>query len=204
MERVLVYLDGFNLYFGMREAGFDYCRWLDVKKLAANLSKPNQQIVGVKYFTSRVSNNPSKQKRQTTYLEALEALGIDIIFGHYQNNVTECKSCGHSWQDSKEKMTDVNIATHMIVDAYQDKYDVAILISGDSDLVPPIRAIHSNFPKKSVFVAFPPKRHNVTVANAAKGSMIIGRKKLVDSQLPDEVQKPGGFILRKPTEWLTN
>ena len=188
----------------MREAGFDYCRWLDVKKLAANLSKPNQQIVGVKYFTSRVSNNPSKQKRQTTYLEALETLGIDIIYGHYQNNVTECKSCGHSWQDSKEKMTDVNIATHMIVDAYQDKYDVAILISGDSDLVPPIRAIHNNFPKKSVFVAFPPKRHNVTVANAAKGSMIIGRKKLVDSQLPDEVQKPGGFILRKPTEWLTN
>lgn len=100
-------------------------------------------------------------------------------------------------------MTDVNIATNIIVDAYKDNYDMALLISGDSDLVPPIRAVHENFPKKSIFVAFPPKRHNVTVANAAKGSMIIGRKKLVDSQLPDSITKRDGFILKKPSEWTT-
>ena len=201
MERVLVYIDGFNLYFGMVEAGFDHCRWLNVQRLAENLLKPTQQIVGVKYFTSRVSNNPSKQKRQSTYIEALETFDVDVIYGHYQNNISDCKRCGHSWQDPKEKMTDVNIATNMIIDAYKDKYDMALLISGDSDLVPPIRAVHENFPKKNVFVAFPPKRHNVTVANAAKGSMIIGRKKLVDSQLPDSVSKRDGFILKKPSEW---
>ena len=44
-------------------------------------------------------------------------------------------------------MTDVNIATQMIIDAYQDKYDTAMLISGDSDLVPPIKAINENFKK---------------------------------------------------------
>lgn len=37
IERVIVYIDGFNLYFGMREAGFDQCRWLNVLKLAENL-----------------------------------------------------------------------------------------------------------------------------------------------------------------------
>jgi len=99
-------------------------------------------------------------------------------------------------------MTDVNIATQMIIDAYKDNYDMAMLISGDSDLVPPMKAIHENFNNKRVFVAFPPKRHNSSVSLAAKGSLIIGRKKLVDSQFPDEVQKRGGFKLRKPSDWI--
>jgi uncharacterized LabA/DUF88 family protein len=99
-------------------------------------------------------------------------------------------------------MTDVNIATQMLLDAYQDKFDMAMLISGDSDLVPPIRAIHEMFNKKRVFVAFPPKRHNSSVALNAKGSMTIGRKKLIDSQFELEVRKKDGFILRKPKEWM--
>ena len=75
-ERVQVYVDGFNLYFGMLEAGYDYCKWLNLKLLATNLLKPNQELVCVKYFTSRVSNNPDKQKRQATYIEALESEGV--------------------------------------------------------------------------------------------------------------------------------
>jgi len=201
MERVFVYIDGFNLYFGMMEAGYDKSRWLNVAQLAQNLLKPTQEIVAVKYFTSRVSNNPNKQKRQTIYLEALEAQGVEIIYGHYQSNSIECNRCGHIWMDQKEKMTDVNIATHLIVDAYQDRYDMAMLISGDSDLVPPIKAVHTLFNQKRVFVSFPPKRHNQTVAAAAKGSLIIGRKKLADSQLPPVVIKRDGYTLVKPIEW---
>ena len=52
-------------------------------------------------------------------------------------------------------MTDVNIATQILIDAYQDNFDMAMLISGDSDLVPPIKAVHELFPKKRVFVTFP-------------------------------------------------
>lgn len=201
MERVLVYIDGFNLYFGMMEAGYDKSRWLNVAQLAQNLLKPTQEIVAVKYFTSRVSNNPNKQKRQTIYLEALETRGVEIIYGHYQSNSIECNRCGHIWMDQKEKMTDVNIATHLIVDAYQDRYDMAMLISGDSDLVPPIKAVHSLFKQKRVFVSFPPKRHNQTVAVAAKGSQTIGRKSLADSQLPATITKSDGYVLARPVEW---
>ncbi len=201
MERVFVYIDGFNLYFGMMEAGYDKSRWLNVAQLAQNLLKPTQEIVAVKYFTSRVSNNPNKQKRQTIYLEALETQGVEIIYGHYQSNSIECNRCGHIWMDQKEKMTDVNIATHLIVDAYQDRYDMAMLISGDSDLVPPIKAVHSLFKQKRVFVSFPPKRHNQTVAVAAKGSQTIGRKSLADSQLPATITKSDGYVLARPVEW---
>ena len=99
-------------------------------------------------------------------------------------------------------MTDVNIATHMLADAFTDTYDTAILISGDSDLVPPIKAVHQYFPDKAVSVFFPPERHNNTVALAAKGSMILGRKKLSSNQFSDEVEKPGGYKLKKPSEWI--
>jgi uncharacterized LabA/DUF88 family protein len=201
-ERVIVYVDGFNLYFGLLEAGFNNCKWLNINKLAGNLLQINQELIEIKYFTSRVSNNPDKQKRQTTYLEALESVGIKIFYGHYQSDKTECRKCGNIWPTYHEKMTDVNIATQILIDAFQDKYDMAMLISGDSDLVPPIRTIHELFNNKRVFVAFPPKRHNSSVALVAKGSMIIGRKKLVESLFESEVVKKDGFILRKPKEWV--
>jgi uncharacterized LabA/DUF88 family protein len=201
-ERVIVYIDGFNMYFGILEAGFLNCKWLNIRKLVSNLLKSNQELIEIKYFTSRVSNNPDKQKRQATYIEALESVGIKIFYGHYQSDKTECRQCGNIWPTYHEKMTDVNIATHIILDAYQDRYDMAMLISGDSDLVPPIKAIHENFKQKRVFVVFPPKRHNSSVALVAKGSMMIGRKKLVDSLFDEEVPKKDGFILKKPKEWI--
>jgi uncharacterized LabA/DUF88 family protein len=200
-ERVIVYIDGFNLYFGIKEAGLEQCKWLDLQLLAINLLQANQELIEVKYFTSRVCNNPDKQKRQTTYLEAIESKGIKIYYGHYQSGKIECRTCGSVWCTYNEKMTDVNIATHIIVDAYQDKYDMAMLISGDSDLVTPIKAVHEHFKNKRVFIAFPPKRHNNSMALVAKGSMTIGRKKLIDSQLPDKIAKRDGFILKKPIEW---
>ena len=200
-ERVIAYIDGFNLYFGMREAGFDQCRWLNVKKLVESLLQPNQELVGVKYYTSRVSNNPDKQKRQSTYLDALGSVDVEIFYGNYQDNNLECRRCGNVWKSAKEKMTDVNIATAIIVDAFKENYDMAMLISGDSDLTPPIKEVHNLFKNTRVFIAFPPKRHNSSMAIVAKGSLIIGRKKLVDAQFDEEVISKTGFKLKIPNEW---
>ncbi|MCB9174553.1 MAG: NYN domain-containing protein [Flavobacteriales bacterium] len=200
-ERVIVYIDGFNLYFGIREAGFDNCRWLNLKVLIENLLQSNQKLVQIKYFTSRVSNNLDKQKRQSTYIDAIETIDVKVIYGNYQDGSEECKRCGNIWRTAKEKMTDVNIATSMIIDAYKDEFDMAMLISGDSDLVPPIKSIHENFKNKRVFIAFPPKRHNSSMALVAKGSMTIGRKKLVDSQFDEEVISKTGFKLKIPSTW---
>jgi uncharacterized LabA/DUF88 family protein len=105
------------------------------------------------------------------------------------------------WRNAKEKMTDVNIATSMIIDAFQDTFDTAILITGDSDLVPPIKAIHENFKTKRVVIAFPPKRHNASMGLVAKGSFIIGRKKLIDSQFQEEVTSKSGYRLKCPDSW---
>jgi uncharacterized LabA/DUF88 family protein len=169
--------------------------------LSENIIHDKQEIIEIKYFTSRVSNNPDKQKRQSDYLEALETVNVKIYYGHYQRDKIECHVCGSVWLSYNEKMTDVNIATQMLIDAYKDKYDAAILISGDSDLVPPIKAIHEIFNNKRIIVAFPPKRNNNSVSLVAKGSFTIGRKKLAESQFEEEVEKRDGFKLKKPSTW---
>ena len=199
--RVSVYIDGFNLYFGMVEAGHTSLKWLDVMELSKSCLKAGQQLVDVKYFTSTITNNSPKEKRQRTYLDAILSKGAKIFRGKYESEIIECNSCGNSWTRHNEKMTDVNIATSLIMDAMNDDYDIAILISGDSDLVPAIKLVNEKFAPKIVTVAFPPMRSNLTVSNAAVGSYPLGRKKLKDCQLPETVISISGYKLKIPDEW---
>lgn len=200
LKRVIVYIDGFNLYFGLREK-YPYLKWLNVMELSKKLLKENQILECVKYFTARINNDPTKEKRQNSYIEVLENEGVDIIFGRYQNNTIKCKRCGTKWSSPNEKMTDVNIATSMLFDASSDSFDIAILISGDSDLTPPLNIIKQKYPEKAVIVAFPPYRHNNTIANAAKASFTLGRANLASSQFADEIKLKSGFTIIKPKEW---
>lgn len=149
-RRVNVYIDGFDLYYGMCDALKTNFKWLNVHDLAQKLLKSNQQLNDVYYFTSVIDNNTAKANRQKTYLGALSTLtGVHIIYGQYQKHTVTCNVCQHSWRNDNEKMTDVNIATQMLSDAYNDRFDTAILISGDSDLVPPLKPpmmIHNSLP----------------------------------------------------------
>jgi len=49
---------------------------------------------------------------------------------------------------SEEKGSDVNIATYLLVDAFEDDYEAAVVISNDSDLAEPIRLVRQKFKKK--------------------------------------------------------
>lgn len=199
-ERVAVYIDGFNLYFGMKDAKFEYLKWLNIKLLSENILKTGQVLVSVKYFTSRINNNQEKQKRQSMYIDALQTTNISIIYGNYQKNSITCRNCKNKWDTFNEKKTDVNIAVQILMDAYRDIYDTAILISGDSDLVPPIEIIKSDFQNKKVIVVFPPKRINISLTKVADGYLVLSRKILKISQFPNELNT-NGYTLRKPEEW---
>ncbi|MBN8853637.1 MAG: hypothetical protein BGO55_12060 [Sphingobacteriales bacterium 50-39] len=201
MKRLNVYIDGFNLYFGMVNSGLSSCKWLDVQSLAMNIKSDSHILNETKYFTSRISNNPDKQKRQNIYLEALQTTSISIMYGQFRNQPMKCTQCSYFWYDSKEKMTDVNIATSMMTDAFTDNFDVAFLISGDSDLVPPVAAIRSLFPQKEIWVVLPPGRESNALKKVASGSFVLGKKKLQQSQLPNEVTSKYGMVLKKPPSW---
>ena len=49
-NRVIVYIDGFNLYFGMVDAGIDNCKWLNIKSLIDSYITHNQELIQIKYF----------------------------------------------------------------------------------------------------------------------------------------------------------
>jgi len=202
MNRVIAYIDGFNLYFGLKEKGWRRFYWLNVQLLVQNLLKFNQELVMTKYFTARVIGSPDKQKRQSVFIEALETLpNLKIFYGKYQLNPRECPSCGSKNLVPNEKMTDVNIAVEMLLDAVNNEFDMALLLSADSDLTPPVSAIKNTFPHKRIIIAFPPKRESVELSNIAHACLRIGRANFARSLFPDKVKKADGFILQRPPTW---
>ena len=55
---------------------------------------------------------------------------------------------------TEEKGTDVNLATHLLLDAFDGECDAALVISNDSDLTEPIRQARRRF-KLTVGVVLP-------------------------------------------------
>lgn len=205
MIRVIAYVDGFNLYFGLRSKGWRRYYWLNPWVMAQNLLKPGQQLEAVKYFTARISadtGDPGKRRRQSSWLEAVETVvGVQVIYGHYLPKPLKCHSCGATWISHEEKMTDVNMAVEILRDAFDDAFDTALLISADSDLAPVLEAIRARLPAKRVIVVCPPDRQSKKLESVATATFRLGRKVLQESQLPDQYVKPGGFVLRRPVTW---
>lgn len=205
MNRVITYIDGFNLYFGLRSKGWRKYYWLDLENLSRTLLKPDQHLVAVHYFTARIrtnGHNVDDMRRQCLYLDALGTLpATSMCFGHYLEKARQCRSCGAQWMDYEEKMTDVNIAVQMLADAFDDRFDTALMISADSDLTTPVCHVRKRFPAKRIIIAEPPGRHSTALCSKASGFFTIGEAKLRASQLPESLTRADGFVLHRPTHW---
>ncbi len=194
------YIDGCNLHQGLREAKLRSLYWLNLKGFCQAFLKYHQTLVCVKYFTARMGE-AGKNKRHTTYIEALmEFGGVDIIEGKFQMEKFFCGLCHGRNNIPKEKQTDVNVATSLVVDAFLDKWDTAFVVSGDADLVPPIRAVRENHPKKSVVVVSPLNRYSAELARSANGHQYANRPHYSQNQLPEDIMK-GEIRLARPDKW---
>lgn len=205
MGRVISYIDGFNLYFGLRSRSWRRHYWLDLAALSRSLLKPGQTLEAVHYFTARIranGRNTSDMQRQTTYIEALGTLpGVMLHFGQFLEKPRHCRQCGATWMDYEEKMTDVNIAVQLLADAFDDRFDTALLVSADSDLTTPVQQVLARAPEKRLIVAQPPGRNSVQLTGAATAWFNISETKVRQAQLPPEVRRADGFMLRRPPKW---
>jgi len=204
LKRVITYIDGFNFYFGLKSKGWRKYYWIDLAAMSRALLKDDQVLQTCHYFTARIKkrNHGQSADRQKVWLEALETRGdIALQYGHYLHKTVSCRHCGTQWERAEEKMTDVNIATQMLVDAFEDRFDVAMVISGDSDLTTPIKRILEIFPDKRIIVAFPPGRHSDQLKKVASGFFTIGENRLRNNLLPDEIVKSDGYVLKRPEAW---
>lgn len=201
MERVSAYIDGFNLYHGLKEKHGRKYLWLDLRQVAQRLTRPTQVLGNVHYFTAAVRNDPPAQQRQNTYLAALRAHGgVDITLGRYQEKHLACRRCGHTWRSYEEKETDVNIAVTLLADAVDDRFDVALVISADSDLAPAVRTLKRLSPGKRFVSVFPPRRRSDDLRRLADATFTLGDAIIRQSQLPATVTD-GGRAHHRPPTW---
>ena len=100
----------------------------------------------------------------------------------------------------EEKETDVAIAATLLEIFYSNYCDTAIIMSGDTDIAPAIRAARRMFPEKTIGIAFPFGRKNRELAQLVPVSFQIGRKQYMSHQFP-QVVAVSGRALRKPRDW---
>jgi hypothetical protein len=157
MDRVIAYIDGYNLYYGLREKGWKRFYWLNLRRLAEQFLKPAQTLVETKYFTTIVKSPNDKRLRQQVFLEALQTVPeFSIFYGHFLSDPVVCRQCGHTYITHHEKMTDVNISVELMKDAFQDCFDLAFVVSADSDLVNPVRTVQQYSQAGAWFPSFLP------------------------------------------------
>jgi uncharacterized LabA/DUF88 family protein len=201
-QRVIVYVDGFNFYYGLKTPSWKRYYWLDIVKLFESFMRPNQELVAVKYFSARPTDI-SKSKRQDAFFQAnKENPKFKLILGKYLKKEIECFGCHRIIHTYEEKETDVRIATQIVADSYQKNCDIAIIVSADSDMIPAIELAKEA--KRKVFVYFPPNQYSNNLSSMGNGSPIqLQRYKARFKQavLPDIVQLSNDFTLTIPVEW---
>jgi hypothetical protein len=207
--RTSVYVDAFNLYFGsLKNTPY---RWLDLEALCGAYL-PGNQITDIKYFTAKVSarpNDPQQPVRQQAYLRALATLPtVSIIYGHYLSHVVTARLAYPPLGVSpyvqiiktEEKGSDVNLAAHMLHDAHLDRFELAVVISNDSDLLEPIKLVRGELGKQ-VGVLNPQKKASRAILPHIDFIKQIRPGALAASQLPAKLEDGDGSTITKPATW---
>jgi len=170
--------------------------------------KLHHKDLKIKYFTARVEsreNDPGKPQRQDFYLRALRAhcQDIEIIEGKFRTRRSSLPLVEPPHRKvrvlrTEEKGSDVNLAVHLLNDAWRDKYDCAVVVSNDSDLATALRLVREQR-EKCLGLMTPGNRHpSQDLTEYANFHRNIRRNLLECSQLPDLIP---GTNISKPEEW---
>jgi uncharacterized LabA/DUF88 family protein len=207
--RTAVYVDGFNLYYWLKSTPF---RWIDIEQLVlgalANKSF-RHQLVSLKYFTAEVSDtasDPGKHRRQFIYLRAQSAVSptFRAYYGEFRRQrkrmpqVTANGGVGplvDVWA-TEEKGSDVNLAVQLVNDAWADTFDLAVVISNDSDLKSALQLVKQHGKRVGVLV-----RGDARVVSLRKAShfqVTLTTQHLSNALLPRAIP---GTSIHIPAEW---
>ena len=172
---------------------------------------PKHTIVEIKYFTALVSarpNDPSQPARQQLYFRALKTLpGLTIHYGHFLSHEVMMPLVpvpGRPQQyvrvmKTEEKGSDVNLATHLLNDAHLGRFDVAVVVSNDSDLLEPIKIVREQLGKK-VGILNPNKNPSRALLPHIDFIKPIRAGVLQASQFPASLRDEHGAFT-KPSAW---
>jgi uncharacterized LabA/DUF88 family protein len=202
MRRIAVFIDGFNVYHALdeREEWHKY-KWLDFSKLVHLFASRNDVFEGIYYFTALATWMPDKMARHRILIRALELKGVNVVYGEFKKRDRFCVNCKTWYKSHEEKQTDVNIAIHLFRLAVEDRYDTALIMSGDGDLIPAIKAFRASFPAKQVGVLIPFARNADELKLNCDFHRKVKRMHLEQSLFPDEIDLGDGQKLVRPVNW---
>lgn len=209
--RVRVYVDGFNLYYrALRKSPY---RWLNLLSLAKEVLDPTDTIDRLRYFTARVSpraGDPEAPKRQQAYLSALS--GLPEVSVHYGRFLPKEKwrpivhprwmpSVNVEVHDTEEKGSDVNLASHLLNDGWRERYEVALVMSQDTDLCEPIRMVTQDMGKLVGLVWLDGRQPGRRLTRVSTFVRHATPARLAASQFPDPTPSRDGRPISKPAVW---
>ncbi|MCJ8203615.1 NYN domain-containing protein [Pseudomonas sp. RGM2987] len=177
--RTAFFVDGYNVFYGLL-AGTPY-KWLNLEQLLAHIARvenPLSSLASVEYFTSSVkpelaTRGIASKEAQDSYVRALKANKVIVHYGRHQLERANAprfvsREVGASRQDTvaiwklEEKETDVHIAISMYRTAsrqeklpWDKRIEQLVLVSGDTDMAPALRAIREDFPHMKIGVVLP-------------------------------------------------
>ena len=213
--KTFVYVDGYNLYY-RAVRGTPY-RWLDIQRLCEQIL-PNNDILEIKYFTASIGTRGDSQKpiRQETFFRAIRAMNpkVKIIKGKYEAKAVTRELIHSHWinrlrrivgkpnrkvkvYNPQEKGSDVNLATQLLNDAWRNRYDVAVVISNDSDLLGAIRLVRHER-GKAVGNIYPMNSPNLDLYHESDFKVELRPAMLAAAQFPTSIP---GTNIHKPASW---
>jgi len=202
-QRIIVYVDGFNFYFGLKAGKQKKYYWLDLVPFFQSFIRKHQELIELHYF-SAIPKNSGKQDRQDLFFSANKLNPrFNLHLGKFLRKEVKCYNCNSSRYTYEEKETDVRIATAMIRDVVNDNCDATILVSADSDLIPPIDFIREFNPNHKIFIYFPPNRFSYDLKGKSDSYVNLERhrEKFDKHILPNEITLPSGYKIVRPTKW---
>lgn len=206
--QVHVYVDGFNVYY--RALRRSKHKWLDLLALSRELLDPADNIALTRYFTADLSpraGDPSAPDRQQAYMRALRTLpNFKVHKGRFlpKSKIRPLVGQEKSYvqvHDTEEKGSDVNLATYLLNDAFRRRFEAALVLSQDTDLIEPLRIVKHDL-GLIVGVGWldasnPGKKHR-RVTDFIRH---VNEPMLKRSQFADPVIGNGGERFPKPIEW---
>jgi uncharacterized LabA/DUF88 family protein len=140
IKRSVVFVDGQNLFYAVREAfGYNYPNY-DVLKLSQQVCRSqNWNLEQVRFYTGipDPTDDPPKSGFWSSKLASMGRQGIAVYSRtlRYRNKTVKLADGSvHSFLHGEEKGIDVRIALDVIGMAVRNEYDVAVLFSQDQDL----------------------------------------------------------------------
>ena len=214
VNRTAFLIDGFNLYHSVKNASQDLnlsgkgTRWLNISSMCNSFLHAignNAQTTDIYYFSALAKHieafKPDVVARHKSYIRCLEATGILVELSRFKKKRILCDHCGQSIKRHEEKETDVAIAVKLLEILFLDLCDTAVLVTGDTDVIPAVKATQRLFPHKEIAFLLPYKRHNKELVDLVEKHFEIKKETYQRHQFSDPFTTKKGKQIIKPVSW---